>query len=532
MKLKITTHLILFLLILNGTAAGIYGQNTINMLNEGGANDGKTDNTQVIEKAIQKVTQKGGGTIYFPAGNYLTGPITLESNLVIHIDAGATLLFSDNFDQYLPFVETRWEGTVMKSFHPLFYAYQKHNITITGRGKIDGQGEKWWNEHLKNAAEIQSHGGIRHENKWQQLWDRENPDLKVADYYQPSIKMKFFRPPFIQPYLCSNILIEGITIVNSPFWTINPEFCDNVTVRSVTINNPVSPNTDGINPESCRNVHISDCHISVGDDCITLKSGRDEDGRKYNVPDENITITNCTMLNGHGGVVIGSEMSGGVKKVVISNCVFDGTDRGIRVKSMRGRGGVVEDISVSNIVMNNIRQEAFMFNLFYGATQEEPVGPGTPRFRNIHISNVTGQGIEQVCRMIGIREMPIEGISFSNIQLQANKGFDADRVNDLELNNVKIDTQEGIPFKFSNISRMTLQDIKSKEFGKGLPMIDLTDCSDVFVTDCFPYPGTQIFIRADGKNTGKIVLKNNNLINVNKKIQKGMQLKKDAFIVR
>ena len=178
------------------------------------------------------------------------------------------------------------------------------------------------------------------------MWDAQNDTTAIyaetnKDYVS-TLQRRFFRPPFIQPVRCKKVKIEGVKIVNSPFWTVNPEFCDNVTIKGITINNVPSPNTDGINPESCRNVHISDCHISVGDDCITIKSGRDAQARRLGVPCENITITNCTMLSGHGGVVIGSEMSGSVRKVTISNCVFDGTDRGIRIKSTRGRGGVVE----------------------------------------------------------------------------------------------------------------------------------------------------------------------------------------------
>lgn len=494
------------------------GQNTINILEFGGNNNGTTDNTTIIEHAIEKVAKQGGGTIYFPAGNYLSGPIKLESNIVIHIEAGATILFSDDFNQYLPFVETRWEGVVMKSFCPLFYAYDKKNITITGRGTIDGQGKKWWNEHLKNLAEVKTSGKIRDENSWQKLWEAENKELEVSDYYMPKLNMKFFRPPFIQPYRCKNILIEGITIVNSPFWTINPEFCENVTVRGVTINNPPSPNTDGINPESCKNVHISDCHISVDDDCITIKSGRDADGRKYNVPCENVTITNCIMTKGYGGLVIGSEMSGGVRNVAISNCIFDGVDRGIRIKSMRGRGGIVEDISINNIVMSNITREAFVLNLQYENTKEQAISVETPHFRNIHISNVTGSGIGNVARVIGIEEMPIENISFSNIKMHARNGFNVDLATDIELNNVAIDVETSSPFVFSNTSFLILQNVKSKNADLKLPLIDLNNCSNVFVTSCSPYPKTEVFILNSGKSKN-IVLKNNNLGHVTKKVK-------------
>lgn len=249
-------------------------------------------------------------------------------------------------------------------------------------------------------------------NKLQRMWEEANEDLEISDYYKPSLERRMFRPPFIQFYECNNVLIENVKIVNSPFWTINPAFCDNVTVHGVTIYNPSKdpkgPNTDGINPSSCRNVRISDCFISVGDDCITIKSGRDADGRKYGKACENITITNCVMLSGHGGVVIGSEMSGGVRRVTISNCVFDGTDSGIRLKSSRGRGGVVEELRVDNIVMKNIQRNAFIFDLFYDKESKvEPVSERTPVFRNIHLSNITGSDIKQIGYIKGIEEMPV-----------------------------------------------------------------------------------------------------------------------------
>lgn len=516
--------------VINCLSCHAFGQGMINILELGGNADGITDNTKVIGHAIEKVSMQGGGTIYFPAGRYLTGSIKLESNITIFIDAGATLVFSDDFDQYLPFVEMRWEGTVMKSFSPLFYAYEKKNITITGRGRIDGQGKKWWDEHRKNVAEVKEYGEIRIKNKWQQLWEAENTEIEVSENYQQSIEKKFFRPPFIQFYKCKNILIEGITIVNSPFWTVNPEFCNNITVRSVTILNPVSPNTDGINPESCKNVHISDCHISVGDDCITIKSGRDKDGRKYNVPCENITITNCTMLKGHGGVVIGSEMSGSVRNVVISNCVFDGTDRGIRIKSMRGRGGIVEDIRVSNIVMKNIKLEAFMFNMMYHKVANQVDSVETPQFRNIHISGVTGSNVGKACMMVGLPEMPIAGVSFSNIQINGREGLEANTVNDLTLNNVNIDVQKAPPFIFINASLLNLQNIKSKKMGHESPLINLFNCSNIFIANCFPYPNTDTFLHAEGEKSEKIVVVNNNLINVTNKIQTGEGLKEGAII--
>ncbi|MDR3651825.1 MAG: glycoside hydrolase family 28 protein [Paludibacter sp.] len=396
----------------------------IDMLQAGANPDGKKLNTILINNTINKLNANGGGTLFFPAGKYLTGAIKLKSNITIELEAGATLLFSDNFDDYLPFVEMRHEGIMMKSFSPLIYAVDAENITIKGEGKIDGQGKKWWDEFFRVAADADKNG--KHDiNKYQPMWDKAN-DVKALyaetnQDYVSSMQRRFFRPPFIQPMRCKNVRIEGITIVNSPFWTVNPEFCENVTVDGVTIINPLSPNTDGIDPESCRYVHISNCHISVGDDCITLKSGRDLQARKLNTPDENITITNCTMLAGHGGVVIGSEMSGGVKKVVISNCVFDGTDRGIRIKSTRGRGGMVEDIQADNIVMRNIKEEAIVLDLNYSKMPAEPLSERTPIFRNININNVTASNVLIPIRINGLEESPITNVTLTNVNILNSK---------------------------------------------------------------------------------------------------------------
>jgi polygalacturonase len=416
-------------------------------MQKAGANPTGTKlNTEIINKTIDRLNANGGGTLFFPSGTYLTGAIKMKSNITLELEAGAILRFSDNFDDYLPFVEMRHEGILMKSFCPLIYAVDAENITIKGRGKLDGQGKKWWDELFRCIVDVENNG-MKDINIYQSMWDKANDVKKLYaetnEDYISSMKRRFFRPPFIQPLRCKNVRIEGVTIVNSPFWTINPEFCENVTVDGVTIANPLSPNTDGINPESCRYVHISNCHISVGDDCITLKSGRDLQARNLNSPDENITITNCTMLAGHGGVVIGSEMSGGVKKVVISNCVFDGTDRGIRIKSTRGRGGVVEDIQVNNIVMKNIKEEAITLDMLYSKMPSEPLSERTPVFRNIQISNLTGTNVLIPIKIRGLEESPISDITFTNIRITAKQkcvfqNYKRVVLNDVLVNGVKI----------------------------------------------------------------------------------------------
>lgn len=393
----------------------------VDMLKSGAKADGKTLNTTLINHTVDRLSQAGGGTLFFPAGTYLTGAIRLKSNITLELEAGATLLFSDNFDDYLPFMEVRHEGVMMKSFSPLISAMDAENITIKGEGTLDGQGKAWWTEFFRIYVDLEKNG-MRELNKYQPLWEKEN-DVEALyaetnEDWHGTLKRCFFRPPFIQPVRCRRVRIEGVKIINSPFWTVNPEFCDNVVVTGVTIHNVPSPNTDGINPESCRNVHISDCHISVGDDCITLKSGRDAQARRLGVPCENITITNCTMLSGHGGVVIGSEMSGSVRKVTISNCVFDGTDRGIRIKSTRGRGGVVEDIRVSNIIMSNIKREAVVLNLKYSKMPVEPMSERTPLFRDISISGLTAVGVKTPVKIVGLEEAPVTDIILRDINVK------------------------------------------------------------------------------------------------------------------
>jgi polygalacturonase len=482
-----------------------------NVLSYGARADSSTLATKAIAAAINAASKKGGGTIYFPAGKYLTGPIHLKSNITILIDAGAELHFSDNFDHYLPFVESRFEGVDVKNFSPLFYAYKAENIAITGRGLINGHGKKWW-----DVAEGWKADQPR--NKWARLFDSINKDMIRPDDLG-QIRKGFLRPPFIQPMFCKNVLIEGITIINSPFWTVNPEFCENVTIHAVTINNPPSPNTDGINPESCKYVRISDCHISVGDDCITIKSGKDLPGRTKAAPAENYTITNCTMLSGHGGVVIGSEMSGGVKKITISNCVFDGTDRGIRLKTARGRGGVVEDIRVSNIIMKNIRQQAIVMDMQYARTAPEPVSERTPQFRNIHFSNITAQTAQAIF-INGLTEMPVEDITFNDIQFDAQSGAVIREAKNIELHNVRITTKEGSSLTAEKVNGLTINGVKTLNPIAGKPTIELNNVQDVFLYNCNPVKKTGTFLQVRGENSKNIVLKQNNFGNAEKAIVK------------
>jgi len=487
-------------LLLQTWCAG--AQNFFNVLNFGAKNDSSLLATTAIQKAIATASKSGGGTVYFPPGKYLTGPIHLKSNITIFIDAGAELHFSSNFDDYLPMVESRYEGVDVTSFSPLFYANQVENISIIGRGLIEGHGKKWW-----DFVEGYKEGQVR--SKWQLEFDRQNKNILLPDDPR-QMKRGFLRPPFIQFMHCKNILIQGITIRNSPFWTINPQFCDNLTVHAVTIINPPrnAPNTDGINPESCTNVRISDCHISVGDDCITIKSGKDSPGRTKNRPAENYTITNCTMLAGHGGVVIGSEMSAGVRNIAISNCIFDGTDRGIRIKSARGWGGVVEDIRVSNVIMRNIKKQAIVLDLEYAKVPEEPVSERTPRFRNIRFSNITAYTNEAIY-MNGLKEMPIEEISINDAVFYAKTGIQIRNAKNISFTGVKINTTNGPAIKAEATTRLDILNLHSSAIPTNMPLIKLNNIKSARIQDCWPEAGFKHLAEISGSETENIIFKNN-----------------------
>ncbi len=474
----------------------------------GAGGSGQAKDTEAIRKAIDAAVQAGGGTVYFPAGQYLTGAIQLKSNITLYLDAGAVIKFSEDFDDYLPMVKSRWEGTECVNFSPCIYAYRAENIAIVGRGRIDGQGKAWWDYMRKARAEAADKKG--EPSKWAKMFAEKNPDSPTKARWEQM--GNFLRPPMIQPFECRNVRIEGVSLQNPPFWTINPVYCDNVTVTGISIKNPDdSPNTDGINPDSCRNVHISDCHISVGDDCITIKSGRDADGRRVGRPCENITVTNCTMLDGHGGVVIGSEMSGGVRKVTISNCIFDGTERGIRIKTTRGRGGAVEDIRVSNIVMSNIRRSPFDLNMFYERVPPEPVSERTPALRNMHFSDVIVRGAPAAGYMLGLEEMPIENVTFTNINIDAEKGFSCTDGKNITFHDMRINTKKGPALICENIVGLEIEGFQTLAPHDDGAVVDLKNVSDAFIHGCRAVPGTQTFLQVRGEKSRDVLLQGNDL---------------------
>jgi len=465
----------------------------------GAVGNGETLDTAAIQGAIDACAQAGGGTVYLPAGHYVSGSLFLESDITLYLDAGAVLLGSERMADY-PVIAHRWEGVSRESHAPLIGGTELENVAICGRGTIDGRGKMWWEKHRARAL--------------------DHP-----------------RPRLVSFGRSRNVLIEGCTLTNSPSWTIHPYECDNVTVNKVTIVNPPnSPNTDGINPESCRNVHIANCHVDVGDDCVTIKSGKEDEGRDRLTPCENIAVTNCTMVHGHGGVVIGSEMSGDVRNIVISNCVFLGTDRGIRLKSRRGRGGVVEDIRVSNVVMEGVLCP-FIMNLYYGPgawgaeriadRSAWPVDEGTPRFRRIHFSHITAREVQYAAAFLyGLAEMYIEDVSFDDIAISMaldaepgnpamapgiapmqRAGFQARNVRRLRLRDVEISNQLGPALAVEGAAEVEVNGGLTRTPDAHAPAIQMRDVDGALVQGCRAGADAGTFLALEGRGTHGIVLR-------------------------
>ncbi|HOJ87884.1 MAG TPA: glycoside hydrolase family 28 protein [Pseudothermotoga sp.] len=343
--------------------------------------DGKSDCTDAFEKAIDTLTDIGGGKIVVPAGEYLTGPIHIKSNIELHLETGARIKFIQDPHKYLPVVLTRFEGMELYNYSPFIYAYDQQNIAVTGSGELDGQSDNqhWW--FWKGKEEF----------GWQDGLPEQSSDVKRLSQMardQVPVEKRIFgaghylRPNFIQFYRCSNVLIDGIKIVDSPMWCIHPVMCTNVIIRNVRIESQ-GPNNDGINPESCTYVLIENCHLDTGDDSIAIKSGKNEDGRRINMPSQYILIRNNVVhsKHSHGGVVIGSEMSGGVKNVLAYQNVFINLERVLRIKTNTVRGGFVDNIFFKNNVAVNISHEAIVVDSLY----DGETGSNPPIVRNIYV---------------------------------------------------------------------------------------------------------------------------------------------------
>jgi polygalacturonase len=392
--------------ILSRIKAPVFPNNNFNILNYGAPTNGTSLSTTAINNAINACNAAGGGKVIIPPGTFLTGAIRLKSNVNLYISAGATLKFSTNTADYLPVVYTRFESVECYNFSPFIYAFQENNIAITGSGTVNGQATNtnWWAWKTSGAADVNSLNAMG-----------ENGTPVAQRIFGSGHKI---RPNFIQPYRCTNVLIDSITIINSPMWEVNPVLCQNVTIRNLNINSH-GPNNDGCDPECCKDVLIYNCTFNTGDDCIAIKSGRNNDGRRVNVPCENVVIQKCTMQDGHGGVTMGSECSGSIRNVFAENCNLNSVklDIALRIKTNSVRGGIIENIFMRNCTIGQVASEVLQVDMQY---QEGDAGSFTPIVRNIEMNNVTGSNCPAIFYFDCYQRSPVSNVkimncSFSNV---------------------------------------------------------------------------------------------------------------------
>jgi polygalacturonase len=443
----------------------------------GAIEGGTAKNTGAIREAIVAATHAGGGHVLIPPGTWLTGAIHLESNIDLHLLRGAELLFSQDPADYLPVVFSRHEDIECYKYSAFIYAEGKSNIAVTGEGVLYGQGKPWWAwKQSKRDAE-------------KELYTMGANNVPVAQRIFDGKGGLELRPAFFQPVSCSNVLVEGVTFLYGAFWTLTPTYCENVIIRNVHIETEGTyghtPNGDGVDPSSCRNVLIEHCTFDTGDDCIAIKAGRDADGLRVARPTENVVIRHCQGLRGHGGIVIGSETSGGIRNIYAHDCQFTGTDRIVRIKTARGRGGVLENMWFRNLAADTIELEALHINMLYTGTRlpEAPVTKATPVIRNIHYSNITckfakGRAVE----ILGLPESPVESVSIDNITMNAARGIACTDARDITLNQVSVIADRS-------------------------PTVDLTDCQRVTLGSVSVTPCGDPFLQVSGARSAEITLR-------------------------
>jgi polygalacturonase len=401
---------------------------TLNITAHGATADGR-DCTAAFRAAIDACHRAGGGRVVVPAGRFVTAALRLRSNVDLHVSAGATIAFSQDASGYLPLVLTRFEGVELMNYSPFIYALDETNVAVTGDGTLDGQADAqhWW---AWRAGQVPARTRL----------------IELAAANTPVSERQFgdgpsrLRPSFIQPYRCTNVLIDGVTIVNSPMWEVHPVLCSNVTVRGLTIRSH-GPNNDGCDPESCRDVLIEKCSFDTGDDCIAIKSGRNDDGRRLHTPIENVVIRDCEMRDGHGGVVIGSEISGGARNIFAERCRMDSPrlDRALRFKNNAARGGVIERVAMRDVTVGEVAEAVITADFYY---EEGTKGGFTPVLRDVDVRNVTSRKSKYAFLLRGFANAPISDIRVSNCTFDGVGTPDLlEGVRDLVLTNVRVNGQ-------------------------------------------------------------------------------------------
>lgn len=509
----------------------------VNIADFGAIGNGVTKNTEAIAKAIEDAANNGGGKVIFPRGMWLTGPIIMKSNINLHLEEGALVLFSPDFDDY-PLIATSFEGlNTYRCISPI-YAKDVENIAFTGTGVFDGNGDAWRPVKRPKMTDAQwkkllSRGGVLSDDG--QVWypsEKSKNGDRVKNFNVPSFETMaeyeevkdFLRPVMVSIVSSKNILLDGPTFQNSPAWNIHPLMSEDITIRNINVRNPwYSQNGDGLDLESCKNAVIYNNTFDVGDDAICFKSGKDQDGRDRGMPTENVIVKNNIVYHGHGGFVVGSEMSGGIRNIHISNCTFIGTDVGLRFKSTRGRGGVVENIYISDIDMINIPTDVINFNLFYGgnppvleadqdASKEArdeklmPVNEETPSFKNIYMKNIRAVASGTAANFQGLPEMNLQNVSLENAYFETQNGIIAMDTDGLMLKNVEVIPVKGAALTLYNSKQIEVSDFRFPNNMENAVFITGPLSSNISLSaENFPNAASQIRKNADVKEGAVIV---------------------------
>ena len=504
----------------------------VSITQHGAVGDGHTMNTSAFAGAIQACAQAGGGTVVVPPGAWLTGPIRLESNINLHLERGALIQFSKHIQDF-PFIAGLDGKSKRFIITPPIHAYRAKNIAITGDGIIDGAGEVWryvkkgkqtareWRELVASGGFVSPDGDEWWPSKeafaapeYLKTLEGSKKQLTVEEYVKTR---EFLRPDLLTLVQCNGILLDGVTFQNSPKFHVRPAQSENVVIRNVRVLSPwFGQNTDGIDPTSCRNVVIYNCMVDVGDDGICLKPATIASNQKSGPACENIVVEGCVVYHAHGGFVIGSESYGGVNNISVRNCIFSGTDVGIRFKSARGRGGLVQNVYIDGIQMRNIVNEALLFDMYYGggapevesakdrsSRRAETVGDRTPRFQNIFIKNIVCNGAERAVLINGLPEMPIKHIILDNVSVEANRGVSCVDADGIELNGCRI------------ISRAT-------------PVVSVSTGKNITINGgTFP-PGAELFLKVSGEGSENIRLVGLRNLDVKRVYELGKEVRPEA----
>jgi polygalacturonase len=490
----------------NAWSAGPY----FNILDYGARKDGSASATEAFRAAIQAAKAAGGGTVYVPAGKYVTGPIELVSNLTLYVEAGAVVCFPAT---RLPFTKGRQQSIEALTPVPLIGGRNLENVTLAGRGVLTSDNAEWM-KLMPRQQTAGSDPGSANGPNWQRL-------LQSLEIRTPATEDEYLRaapelrPSFVRTMDSKNVLIEGLRFVGSPMWTVHFLYSDNVAVRDVTIETYPGVHADGIVVDSSRNARISNCYIDTGDDGIVIKAGKDADGLRVNRPSENISIINCTVRRAHGAVTLGSETSGWIRNLVASNITCEGTQMGVRMKSRRGRGGGVEDVRFDNWTMKDVGQGINVTNFYLMEgevrTGAEPVSKRTPVFRNIAISNMSINRARVAINVEGLPEMPISGLRISNVVASAKTGMKAYNTVAMELHNVQVNADSGPAFLVKDSRELELDNVSSRGPAAGAPVVRLDRCPGAIVRASRAFSGTGTFLSVAPGELRGVVLEGNAL---------------------